>query len=68
MHCGKELLNACMGAEILLLCINRLKASHHLAHRLDMTNPCERNKNQTMQYTAETLHDTTASTATTLSS
>jgi len=40
MHCGKELaVNACMGAEIRLLCIYGLKASHHFAHQLATTNP-----------------------------
>ena len=45
----------------------RLKASHHFAHRLDATNSCERNKNQTMQDITEILHDLTASITTTLS-
>jgi len=66
MYCGKVLaVNACTGAEIRLLCIFRPKASHHLAHRFEVTIPCEHNKNQTMQSTTEALHDLTTSTAAT---
>ena len=43
------------------------KASHYFMHWFDATNFCERNKNQTLQYITDTLHDLTVSTVATLS-